>query len=71
MYGIAVDDAHNYHTFGPNNANPGRGWVMVRSPNLSADAIIKNMEAGNFYSSTGVELDEIKMDQNQMYIKIK
>ena len=38
MYGTAVDDAHSYHAMRRTNANPGRGWVMVRSEQLSAAA---------------------------------
>jgi hypothetical protein len=31
MYGLAVDDSHEYHEFGSGRVNPGRGWVMVRA----------------------------------------
>lgn len=56
MYGIATDDSHNYHLFGGQYSNSGRGWVMVQSSSLNPKSIIKNMEAGNFYASTGVTL---------------
>ena len=38
LYGVATDDAHNYH--GNSVSQPGRGWVMVRSDELSPDAIL-------------------------------
>ena len=63
IYGIAVDDAHHFQgEFGPDRANPGRGWVSVRSTELNGDALMQAMEAGHFYASTGVELDEILVD---------
>ena len=37
VYGLATDDAHGYHTFAINKANPGRGWIMVKAPFLSAE----------------------------------
>ena len=33
LYGIGADDAHNYQHFSPNDANPGRAWIMVRAKN--------------------------------------
>ncbi len=56
MFGLAVDDAHNYHSFATNQSNPGRGWVMVRAPHLTAEAVIHALEDGDFYASSGVTL---------------
>ena len=60
LYGLATDDAHNYHGMAPNRSNAGRGWVMVRAPKLEAGTLITAMENGDFYSSTGVTLREVK-----------
>jgi len=60
LYGLATDDAHNYHGMAPNRSNAGRGWVMVRAPKLEAGTLITAMEKGDFYSSTGVTLREMK-----------
>lgn len=56
VYGVATDDAHRYHTFGVEEANPGRGWIYVKAPYLSPEAIVHGMEAGEFYCSSGVKL---------------
>jgi hypothetical protein len=53
LYGLGTDDAHAYHIWGLGKTNPGRGWIMVRAPHLSAEAIIKAIEAGDFYASSG------------------
>ena len=71
MYGVAVDDAHQYHTMSTNNSNPGRGWIMVRAPELSPAAIIKAMEAGDFYASSGVRLKDIRFKSNTLAIDIE
>ncbi|HEY7697511.1 MAG TPA: histidinol-phosphatase, partial [Vicinamibacteria bacterium] len=41
MYGIAVDDAHNYRALDSQHSNPFRGWVRVRAKDLSADALVE------------------------------
>jgi hypothetical protein len=71
MYGMAVDDAHNYHEHNSTKSNPGRGWVMVNADNLTPEAIIEAMEKGDFYASTGVVLEKIVCDEKQISIKIK
>lgn len=71
MYGIAVDDSHNYHEISVERANVGRAWVMVKSEELTVDSIIASMEKGDFYGSTGVELTDINITENEMIIDIK
>ena len=60
MYGLTVDDAHFYYDLDSEHANPGRGWVMVRATELTSDAIIRALEAGEFYGSSGVTLDDVQ-----------
>jgi hypothetical protein len=71
MYGIATDDSHNYHQFGRTFSNAGRGWVMVRSKSLTPEALIAAMETGDFYASTGIELEELKIENNTLIISVK
>ena len=70
VYGNATDDAHDYHAFGHEHRNPGRGWVMVRSVELTASALLEAMERGDFYSSTGVTLAEVRRDGGRITIAI-
>ena len=70
MLGLATDDSHNYHTFGPQYSNTGRGWVMVSSEELSPEALIRNLEAGNFYASTGVSLIKFGLRQNEYIVEV-
>ena len=34
LYGVATDDSHDYHRFGTDQRNSGRGWIMVRAARL-------------------------------------
>ncbi|KYG80965.1 hypothetical protein EV198_2841 [Roseivirga ehrenbergii] len=71
MYGIATDDSHNYHLFGGQYSNSGRGWVMVNSKSLDAKSLIETMEAGNFYASTGVTLTSLEQGKSEIELEIK
>jgi hypothetical protein len=71
LYGLAVDDAHNYHVFDQNSSNPGRGWVMVLAEDLSPSSLIEAMEKGDFYASTGVTLNTIDFDGKTLNVKVE
>ncbi|MBM3979041.1 MAG: hypothetical protein FJ304_01915 [Planctomycetes bacterium] len=71
VYGLATDDAHGYHEFAVGKVNPGRGWVMVKAPFLTADSLVKGLEAGDFYASTGVVLDSITRDDKTLKLAIR
>jgi predicted metal-dependent phosphoesterase TrpH len=71
VYGIAVDDAHSFKEFGPTLSNPGRGWVSVQAAELSENAIIKALERGQFYSSTGVNLETMQRTTDGITLKIR
>lgn len=70
MYGLATDDSHHYHRKGSKWSNAGRGWVMVQADTLSAKSLITAMEAGQFYSSTGVELQKLDSNPDELSIEI-
>ena len=70
MYGLATDDSHYYGSFTSGGNNPGRGWVMVRAPELTANALVEAMERGDFYSSTGVVLSDIALRDGQLRLEI-
>ncbi|UBM59340.1 histidinol-phosphatase [Marinilongibacter aquaticus] len=71
MFGMATDDSHQYHHIGAKWSNSGRGWVVVKSDTLTAEGIITAMEKGDFYSSTGVELNDVKYTNNSLHIEAK
>ncbi|MBL9129268.1 MAG: hypothetical protein JNL97_16580 [Verrucomicrobiales bacterium] len=70
MYGLAVDDSHNYHAHALGKSNPGRGWVVVRAPFLTPEHIVRALEAGDFYASSGVALRDIRRRGSRIEIAI-
>lgn len=68
LYGLGTDDSHHYHG---EESSPGRGFVMVRSKELSADALVEAMKRGDFYASSGVILEEVLMRDGALVIRIK
>lgn len=72
VYGVASDDSHSFKApWNRSLATPGHGWVMVRASELSTAAIVASLERGDFYSSTGVELEDYTANRNSISLKIK
>jgi hypothetical protein len=71
VYGLATDDAHGYHEWGLGKVNPGRGWVMVKAAHLTPESLVKAIDAGDFYASTGVVLDEVKRTGDEYALAIR
>ena len=72
IYGIAVDDAHDFKRPGdPLARGPGRGWVHVRADRLDARSLVDALERGDFYASTGVELQSVEASPSRLAISIK
>lgn len=60
----AADDAHWGHLrdrFG--------GWLVVHSARLEADALVRSMLAGHYYSTQGPELREMVLDGDLLQVK--
>jgi hypothetical protein len=71
VYGMASDDAHSYHAYGVGKVNPGRGWIMVKAPFLTAEAVVRGIEAGDYYCSTGVVLRDVQRNGKELSLKIQ
>ena len=60
---IATDDAH-FHE--PDHFG---GWVMVKSPENTPEALLAALRAGAFYSSQGPELRDVHLDGDHVVIE--
>ena len=69
MFGIGVDDSHNYHQQGLGRSNTGRGWVMVRARHLTAESLIAALEAGDFYATSGVTLRDVQREPGRLAVE--
>jgi len=70
VYGVSSDDMHALKKWSQKDSNPGRGWVMVRSTALTADAITEAMKKGDFYASSGVILKNVSLTADQYSIEV-
>ncbi|WP_433160717.1 CehA/McbA family metallohydrolase [Kribbella sp. CA-247076] len=54
----AADDAH----LQPQDPPPCQAWVQVRAEILDPDSLLAALQAGHFYSSTGPELYDVRIE---------
>lgn len=71
LYAMATDDSHDYHRIAPSERNAGRGWVVVRAPQLEPNALMRAMKRGEFYASTGVALDDVRRTGARLSLAIR
>jgi hypothetical protein len=71
IYGVAVDDTHHLkRVWDDDVVLPGKAWVMVRAEKRDAKSIVTALARGDFYASTGVELDDIVMTAKSMQVRV-
>jgi hypothetical protein len=68
LYGVATDDSHEYH--GKPGSRPGRGWIMVRAEYLTPEHLIRAMKLGDYYSSSGVTLRDVRFDAEKNLLSV-
>lgn len=71
LYALASDDSHHYHLMGSQYSNAGRGWIMVLADSLNPSSLIRAMEAGDFYATTGVTLEDVTVKEHSLHVKVK
>lgn len=71
IWGVASDDAHEYHTFDDRESpTPGKGWIVLQAPSLSVQNIVTALRTGRFYASTGIALEHYSVDSSGISIQI-
>ena len=70
LYGVASDDEHHLKRINREQANPGRGWIMVQAASSSSGDIMNAIKAGDFYSSTGVFLEDYSVENNVIKVVV-
>jgi hypothetical protein len=70
FFAVATDDAHDYRDYSAVISRPGRGWVMVRAPQLTPDDVANALRTGDFYASTGVTVRSERRDERRIRIEI-
>ncbi len=59
IYGTGVDDGHTYTYTDPKKANPFKAWIWADVEELTVEEVLGALWRGDFYASTGVELEDI------------
>jgi len=71
MFGLATDDSHDYHDMPSRGNEPGRGWISVLARELSPHEIIRALDRGDFYASTGVRLSRIATSEKSVDVAVE
>ena len=71
LYAVAQDDTHNYLQPGPKTTDLGNYWYVVRAESLTTSNILRAMNKGDFYCSSGVTLDDVKFDKATKTLSVK
>ena len=71
VWGFAVDDMHRYGKKWHKHAKRliGQGWIMVKADKLEKEEIMNSIKQGNFYSTTGVIIENIYLDKKRYFVK--
>ena len=70
LYAVATDDSHDFQG-NKSRALPGRAWIVVRASHLTPESLIRAMEAGDFYASTGVALRDVRFDSRARRLELR
>ncbi|MBR6502439.1 MAG: hypothetical protein IKT42_03270 [Clostridia bacterium] len=58
---VCADDNHEpHHCFG--------GWIVIKAPALNHENIMRAFEKGEYYSSTGPEINELYVEDGKVHI---
>ena len=66
IFASAGDDTHFY---GDNYATCGGSWNMVSAPKLDAGAIVRGLESGSFYPSTGPIIHGMRIENGMLFMR--
>lgn len=62
VHALATDDTHSL-------SHVGGGYVVIKSEKLDYPSIMKSLEEGNFYASTGAEIKSCYIEDGYVYVK--
>ncbi len=69
LFCVATDDNHNSYPFGHPLCDSFGGFTMVKAEELTYQAVIDALLAGNFYCSMGPEIKELYVEDGNLVVK--
>jgi predicted metal-dependent phosphoesterase TrpH len=70
VWAVASDDAHHFASWGPERANPGRGWLRVDAGSDRLHDCLEALRRGHFYATTGLELEDYRASPKQVVLEL-
>ncbi|MBN2308437.1 MAG: hypothetical protein JXR94_05665 [Candidatus Hydrogenedentes bacterium] len=72
LYGVGSDDTHYYINRTPNQ-RIADAWVMVRSAALTPESLLAAMDAGDYYATTGVLLEDVAFNtrRRKLWVRVQ
>lgn len=68
IFAVAADDNHNKHPIGSSGSDSFGGYVMIKAESLTYDSITEALFKGDFYSSSGPEIYELYIENNELHV---
>lgn len=68
IYATASDDSH-YHVEEWKIPEYGGGWVQIQTEALTHLDLVKGLKAGSYYSSSGPEIYDLRVENGKLYIE--
>ena len=62
VHALATDDTHGA-------SHIGGGYVVIKADKLDYASVVKSLEEGNFYASTGAEIKECYIEDGKIHVK--
>jgi len=67
LWGVAVDDAH----WRTGDRDAGLGWIWVKAPELTQQAILEALQRGCFYASSGPQIHDLWLDAEGREVAVR
>lgn len=69
LFCVATDDNHDSYEPGDPLCDSFGGWIMLKLPELSYQAVITALKTGTFYASTGPELHALYIEDGKLHVQ--
>lgn len=69
LFCLATDDNHDSFAPGDPRCDSFGGWTMLKMEKLDYPSVIATLEQGNFYASSGPELEELYIQDNALHVR--
>lgn len=69
LFCVATDDNHDSFAPGDPRCDSFGGWTMLKLEKLDYPSVIEALRKGNFYCSTGPELEELYIEDNALHLR--